>query len=314
MDLNDRFDALDEALKLNKKERDRAIKAHGALGGALTGDGVAKKTRLQGSFARKTMLPPLKDVDKIIELADDVADDVDDTPGGPLDAARRIEEVVRKAFPGATFDYKRHALGITLPGETFEFDAVPAINDDDTASDIIRIANLEDDSWDDSNTYVLIDTISTRNGATKGTFIHVVRMVKHLFLHAGIDKIPGIHIETFTYDAVTTDGDYPDLIADTLASASTMLTGDYDDPTGVDRISDRIPLPVRSDAKAIVDRCLTTANEAVAAAGAGDERKAANLWADLLGDEFPRPADSASRRSTLAAMQHRTPTRSWRLS
>lgn len=314
MDLNDRFDALDEALKLNKKERDRAVKAHSELGDTLTASGVAKKTRLQGSFPRRTMLPPLKDVDKIIELADDVADDVDGEPGGPLDAARRIEAEVRKAFPGSTFEYKRHALGITLPGETFEFDAVPAINDTDTDTDIIRIANLDDDTWDESNTYVLIDVIRARNGATDGTFIHVVRMVKHLFKHAGLDKIDGIHIETFTYDAVTADGDYPDLIAATLDSASRMLTGDYNDPTGVDRISDRIPLTVRSDAKATIDRCLTTANEAVAAAAAGDERKAANLWADLLGDEFPRPTDSAAKRNALAAMQSRTPTRSWRLS
>jgi hypothetical protein len=58
MNLNDRFETLDDNLKLDPAERARAVTAHNHLTAVLVADRVAKRTRLQGSFARKTMLPP----------------------------------------------------------------------------------------------------------------------------------------------------------------------------------------------------------------------------------------------------------------
>lgn len=313
MSLSERFDEFDDNLKLAPNQRDRAVAAHNNLDTVLRDAGLAKKTRLQGSFARKTMLPPLKDIDKVSELTDAVAEEFD-RPGGPLEAALRSQAAVTAAYPGAMFKLKRHAIGIALPGEDFVFDAVSAINDEDTDAGIIRIANLDEDRWEESNTYVLIETIRARNVETDGTFIHDVRMVKHLFKQTGLDKIPGIHIEAFCHDGITEKMAYPDAIVAALESASVMLPGDYDDPTGIDRISDRIPLGVRLDAKAVIDRCLVIARDAQAAAAAGDETKAANLWADLLADEYPRPASSAAERSTIASMYRSNPTRPWRLS
>jgi len=127
VNLKQRFDALDDALKLDPAERDRAIELHNQLGDVLVAAGVAKRTRLQGSFARKTMLPPLRDVDKVIEFADEVVEAVEG-PGGSLKAMSIISDVLTPVFDGVRFEIKRHALGIAVPGESFEFDAVPAIN------------------------------------------------------------------------------------------------------------------------------------------------------------------------------------------
>ena len=52
----------------------RAEEVHNFIDDILVNAGIAKRTRLQGSFARKTMLPPLHDVDKVIELVDDLVD------------------------------------------------------------------------------------------------------------------------------------------------------------------------------------------------------------------------------------------------
>lgn len=187
MNLNQRFDALDDALKLDPAERGRAIELHNQLGDVLVAAGVAKRTRLQGSFARKTMRPPLKDVDKVIELADDVVEAVEG-PGGSLKAVSIISDVLTPAFSGVRFEIKRHALGIAVPGESFEFDAVPAINPED-GTGIIRIANTEDDWWEDSNTYVLIDTIAARNQQCDGRFVHQVRMARLVVRTAGLAGI-----------------------------------------------------------------------------------------------------------------------------
>lgn len=315
MNLKQRFDAFDTNLNLNSTQRDRAIKVHNDLDQVLRETGVAKKTRLQGSFARKTMLPPLKDVDKIIELSGDLANDVDGVAGGSRDAMEQIQQAVTEEYPGATFEFKRHALGISLPGEDFEFDAVPAINDDDTEAGTVRIANTEDDCWNDSNTYTLIDVIQTRNQETNGVFIHAVRMVKHLFRQAGIDKIPGLHIEAFCFDAVDSEMSYPDAIVASLKSAVAMLADDYYDPTGQDRISDRIEPAIRSDAQTVIATKLDTAETAKRAADGGDDDTAAELWAELLGDEFPRPEDAAEKAAelkSLVALNRTHPTRAWK--
>ena len=75
MNLNPRFAALDENLKLDPEERKRAQEVHNAIGDLLVAAGIAKRTRLQGSFARKTMLPPLHDIDKeYVELVDELLD------------------------------------------------------------------------------------------------------------------------------------------------------------------------------------------------------------------------------------------------
>ena len=88
--------------------------------------GVAKGTRLQGSFARHTMLgPKLRDIDKVIELDDKWEEDLKG-PGGPQKAISLVHDALAPHLPGARFEAKKHALAITLPGKGFNVDAVPA--------------------------------------------------------------------------------------------------------------------------------------------------------------------------------------------
>ena len=288
MDLNDRFNALDDNLKLDVAERARAITAHNRLSAVLVTAGVAKRTRLQGSFARKTMLPPLHDIDKVVELVDELRDLLDG-PAGPAKAIDLIRDTLEPHFPGATFDVKKHALGIVLPGDGFDFDAVPAFNPDDS-SGWISIADTEDADWEPSNTYMLIDTISTRNQACDGRFVHQVRMVKQAVSTAGLaDILPGLHAETFVFEAVTASMQHPDAVSATLATGAALLGGPYTEPTGVDLISSRLKPTDVAAAKAALARLAQLAAEAVRLAAAGDETAAAHIWADIFGEAFPRP-------------------------
>src|SRR5436305_212246 len=105
MNLSQRFEALDDNMKLDPTDRDRAVAEHNRLGDLLVAAGIAKRTRLQGSFARKTMLPPLHDIDKIIELTDSFRA-VLDSPGGPAKAMTMIEDALRPEIPLARFEIK----------------------------------------------------------------------------------------------------------------------------------------------------------------------------------------------------------------
>ena len=64
-----------------------------------------------------------------------------------------IQAAILAEMPTAQLVVKKHALGIVLPDDGFDFDAVPAFNPED-GSGWIRIANthavLVDDAWEPS--------------------------------------------------------------------------------------------------------------------------------------------------------------------
>jgi tRNA nucleotidyltransferase (CCA-adding enzyme) len=64
--VNAAFNEFDEALNLDPNERKAAQDRHRQISDVLSEAGLAVTTFLQGSFARKTMLKPLKDVDMVV--------------------------------------------------------------------------------------------------------------------------------------------------------------------------------------------------------------------------------------------------------
>jgi hypothetical protein len=122
----------------------------------LTRAGVIVSAFLQGGFARKTMLAPLRDIDKIVIMAGRLADQPD-LQAGPELAMDRIEAVLARAYPHARFSRSRHALKVDFGTDTFSFDIVPAF-ETLTIDDDVLIADIKDNRWERSNTRELIRT------------------------------------------------------------------------------------------------------------------------------------------------------------
>jgi hypothetical protein len=298
MNLNQRFSACDNDLKIDPAQLERARAFRHQMGGHLIEAGVADCTRLQGSLARSTMEPPLHDIDTVIELNPELVPNLGG-PDGPEKAMTMIRDTLTPYLPGAFFEVKKHALGITIADEDFDFDAVPAFA---TAGDDkwIRIADTKNREWKPSNTYDLIETIAARNQLCGGKFVHQVRMVKRITSHAQID-LPGLHVETFCYEAITSAMSHPVAIAAVLATGADLLADHYCEPTGVDRISDRLEAWTKMTAQQTLGRLAAQAAEAVRLAASGNEDAAAGIWADLFGDDcFPRP--SADEKSFLSRL------------
>jgi hypothetical protein len=295
MNLAERFATLDENLKLDPDERARAQEVHNLISDILIRAGIAKRTRLQGSLARKTMLPPLHDIDKVIELVDDLMAQFSGLVG-PLRVMDLIRSVISEEIPNATFEVRMHALGIVLPDDGFDFDAVPAFNPED-GSGWIKIANTHasgvEDAWKPSNTYQLIETVSARNVLCGGRFVRQVRMAKQIVETAGLSKaLPGLHVETFAYFAITEATAHPQAVGATLAKAYELIGGSYTDPTGEDQISDRLENWTVMATHNTLGGLATSATRALELAANGDETGAAHVWADLFGENFPRPTDA----------------------
>jgi Second Messenger Oligonucleotide or Dinucleotide Synthetase domain len=318
------FDKFDDKLKLDPAERLRAETCHNEITLLLQSKGLITSAFLQGSFARKTMIAPLRDIDKVVILAESLR------ALSPDEVMDRLEDALHVAHPKATFDRTRHSLKIDFGNDSFRFDVVPAwetFTDDDD----VLIANRDTAGWGRSNTRELMRVVAERNEDCNGRFIHVVRMIKHLVAYGMDEVIPGLHVESIAYAAVQTPMPYPKASVAVVDAATQLLGNHYTEPTGEDRISDRLTDNERALAQNAFSAAAVKAREARALAEAGDHTNAIRVWRELFGEPFPAPegqslgaalaaavggsvTSTGHVSSTTAARQSAPPTRSWRSS
>jgi hypothetical protein len=283
---------------------------------------------LQGSFARKTMLAPLRDIDKIVIMAGRLADRPDPQARPEL-AMDRIEAVLARAYPHARFSRSRHALKVDFGADTFSFDIVPAF-ETLTIDDDVLIADIKDNRWERSNTRELIRTVADRNQSCDGQFIHQVRMGKQHVAHRLDSKLPGLHVESIAYEAILEPLDHPQACRRVFETGARLLIIGYTDPTGQDLISRRLDPEVAALAQAEFAEAAQLAREAQRLAAAGDDAAAIAIWHELFGDPFPNPPTQTARdalassfaggsvtstgrvTTSRAGRQPTPPTRSWR--
>lgn len=327
------FDRYDEHLKLDPDERDAAREVHNCIRDVLHAAGIIVSAFLQGSFARKTMLAPLKDIDMIVILAS-AHEHLRDDPAGPAKAMQTIIEALCVEFPDATFERGRHAVKIDFGDDGFTFDCVPAFEAGNAARDVL-IANTDDGTWDRSNTRALIATVQERNQDCDGRWVHHARMCKDFVAKVLAwlvpDKLPGLVSESICHAAVTGPMSHPEAMAAVLRTGARMLSGPISDPTGVDVLTDKTPDRVLDAAQAAFASASDKAEQALQLAAASDEAAAVELWHAIFGEGFP-PAPglsvdaaisgllsggvTATGRPTArrAAAQPARPTRAWRCS
>lgn len=322
------FAEFDEALKLDPDERARAERIHGEIAELLIGKGLATSAFLQGSFRRKTMIKPLRDVDKVVILHESLRG------LNPSVVMDRIEQVLSLEYPSATFGRTRHSLKIDLGPKSFDFDVVPAW-ESETDDDDVFIADTEpvagSDGWMRSNTRELIRVVAGRNQETGGALIRQIRMAKHVFKEQLDGVVPGLHVESWAFLAIVEAVPHDKALAMILRNAADRIGRHYDEPTGVDRISDRLDTAVVDAARPILLLLASRAAEARVLAEAGDHVEAVRVWREVCGDLFhEEPAQSVSDAlgrsfnggavtsagtvsATPAAAQRSIPARSWRL-
>lgn len=296
------FDKFDEELNLDPAERKAAQRRHRQVTECLVTAGIAVATFLQGSFARKTMLKPLKDVDQVIVLADPLAAQLR-RPGGAAHTIALVRKAISDAFPDAQFDVNdtpAHALQVIFADLDFTFDLVPAYADPAGGEDVF-IADRENDTWERSNTRTLNRAISERNQATGGHFVHQVRMVKSYKKdHPVLENTCGLLWESLAYGAITTKMSHSEAVAATLRHAAVALTGAVYDPTGADDLTAEWTTNERTTYVSAVRAAVQRAAEALRLESDGDHDAAIELWHDILGDPFP----AAPRQSATSAWEH----------
>lgn len=291
------FKQFDEDLNLDPPQRKAAVRRHREVTDYLLAVGLAMTTFLQGSFARKTMPKPLKDVDMVIVLSEQLAAQLRG-PGGAARAIALVRKAIAEAFPHAQFDVydtPAHALQVIFPDLDFSFDLVPAYADPGGGEDVF-IADRENDTWERSNTRTLNRLISERNKATEGRFVHQVRMVKSYKKdHQVLDDTCGLLWESLAYGAITRKMSHSEAVAATLKHAAHALTSAVYDPTGADDLTAEWTAEEHVAYVAAVRAAAQRAEEALRLEADGDHDAAIELWHDILGAPFPSvPLQSAT--------------------
>lgn len=316
------FDLFDEKLKLDPRERAAAEKCHNEVTELLCSVGLIIYAFLQGSFRRKTMIRPLRDVDKVVILHPALRGL---TPDQVMD---KIQAVLAARYPDASFRRTRHSLQVDFGPTGFYFDIVPAwetTTDDD--DDDVLIANRETGGWDRSNTRELIRVVAERNEDTNGRFIHQARMGKQAVKHLLAGIVPGLHVESWAYIAIEESLAHDLASARILETGARLVGGDYYEPTGTDLISAHLKPDVVEHAKPVLSKAAADARCSLELTNQGKDEAAISIWHAIFGDDFPPPstADVNALRSSFlgagvttagrvsqASGNKLTPTRSWR--
>lgn len=323
------FTQLDENLNLDPFVRQKAQTLHNTIRDDLTKDGLIAGSFLQGSFARKTMLKPLKDVD-IVCLLPAYMWELLRGPDGPGKAMESFKAPIVDRFPDVQFDVGDEpagkALRLTLAGVDFTIDLVPAF---DTDNDYVLIGERFEGTWEPSNTRIQLKRVSDRNQATDGRFVHQVREVKALTKHhEELDFVSGIVVESIAFAVIGRKMLDKDAAAGVLEYAKNAVKGPVLEPAGEDDVTAKWTGEERETAARVYAEASRKAAEALRLERAGDTDTAISVWHSLFGAAFPdaptRPVldvmtafaagsvSSAGRPSTTTAgQQAAAPGRSW---
>lgn len=280
------FNTYDATLNLDKSERARAQQRHQDITARLAASGLVTLTFLQGSFARKTMRKPLKDVDMVVVMAESLRADLERL-GGPARAMALLRQAVAAAYPSAQFDVDgsaAHALQVTFPDLPFTFDLVPALAGND---EIVHIADRELDRWERSNARTLNRVVSDRNVATNGKFVHQVRMGKALKDRYDDLDLCGLAFEALAHDSIFVQQPHDVAVADLLRHASTAVFGKILEPTGVEDLTTEWDDQQRQRYAQRFASLSRQADEAVRLRVDGAEVAAVDVWQSVFGDDFP---------------------------
>lgn len=292
----DAFSRFDQNISIDLAERQAAESRHREVEEIIMAAGLGDSTFMQGSFARKTMRKPLKDVDVVILLPQRMAKQWK-TPAGAVG----VHELFRKPLldhygSRVGFDETAQAgkaLQLSFTDVEFTIDLVAAFAVPN--SEWIEIADRHEGRWVLSNTQALLRVVRERNLHTNGQFIHHVRMVKEMKAHhAELDKVCGLVIESLTFAAVTGVMPHSRAVAATVSHAAAAVLGAVLDPTGVDDLSAKWTQKERRTYAQVFAAAATRAEEALRLERNGQITPAIEVWSDVLGADFPLAAPQSS--------------------
>jgi hypothetical protein len=286
MTTSDAFATYRENLKLEPDEFDRAVQRHEEMRAALADAKIVERTFLQGSMARKTMIPPLKDID-IVGLLHHRLHEHRDADSGVEAVQKIIAEAIQNHFPRARLKWGKHALLVAFHDVPFTFDVVPAYDNGDDEHYDLFIINTKTGAWEPSNSRSIIRAVQAKNEECRGNFIHQARMARDVVKSQLDGKVPGLLAESAAFWDISGPVDDDVALAGALKYLADHVDGGLLEPSGHDDLADKIKQLDRPHVKARLRSISDTAQRALSYRHGGDHNAAIEEWGTITSDAFP---------------------------
>ena len=282
------FETFFPRLELTDAERMNASNQHIYLRERLQQGLPVQDNFLTGSYARKTAVKPLNDIDVFLVLRPTNALNTTTSPERVLAEVKRVLEAI---YDGKTARRQARSVNIEFSGTGIGYDVVPAFSTD---NDTYTIPDAQASTWISTNPRIHAEMSTTANEQAGKKLKPLLKAVKQANNRCE-EPARSFHLEVLAWKVLTCDpGTYIDglvILLDGLAS----------------RICDACPDPARlgPDIRPALTRCQTAANwlggratlarDARQLAADGRTGEAHAKLRELLGETWPEKGNSGSR-------------------
>lgn len=281
-------------LELTEKESDDASRQHTNLR-----DGLTQKldlnpdynTFLTGSYARKTAIRPLKDIDVFCVLQrTDKRNEATLTPTLALSA---IKETLEELYPGKVAAPQRRSVNIEFTGTGIAYDVVPAFIDEvamNNDEEVFFIPDVDQSKWIRSNPRVHKQKSTDANEQAGKDLKPLTKAIKHWNRRQAENaQLRSFHLEVMAWEVMKQKPENRlEGLKDLFLGLATRVLTSTPDPAGLGpAIDDGLTWNDRIAAKTRFEEAASVMSEAMRLAKDGKTDAAHHKLYSLFGEPYP---------------------------
>ncbi len=277
-------------LELTDAERQAASDQHIYLREQLQQRMSVQDNFLSGSYARKTAVRPLNDIDVFLVLTPTPTLNANTAPRLVLAEVKRVLEGIYHEKVATT---QARSINIEFAGTGIAYDVVPAFY---KRADVYTIPDAEASRWIETNPRVHAEMSTAANEQAAKKLKPLLKAVKHANNRNG-NAARSFHLEVLSWKVLTGDpGSYMDGMVTLLDGLARRICDPCPDPAGLGA-DIRPPLPRCEVARTWLNKMAVLAREARQLANDGRTGEAHARMRAILGEQWPEAGTSESRRS-----------------
>lgn len=213
--INETFHNFIVSLELTKKQRDDANRQHTHLRTELQKRMSVEANFLSGSYARKTAVRPLNDIDVFLVLKPQRGLD----PTIPIPKILgEVKRVLEEIYPGKSALLQSRSVNIAFSGTGIAYDVVPAFT---SRPDVYTVPDRETGRWIKTNPKIHAELSTQANERAGKKLKPLLKAIKHANAHHR-KLARSFHLEVLSWKILKTDpGSYLDglvILLDGLAA------------------------------------------------------------------------------------------------
>lgn len=285
--VGDAFEKMRNNGEITTTEQNLAQRRHQKIRATLESVWEIDRTFLTGSYARRTKIKPLEDVDifAVIDLHGDQGHYRDEAPSRVV---ADLAALLHGKFNAAEADGMAVRVRMSDDEGQATFEIVPAY--DHTTSGF-EVPDPVRGRWVRTDPTVHGQLTTAKNTECDGKWVPFVKMLKGWNLEAGRPIAVSFLIEVMALDLVRKPfGRYQDEVTAFLGNLIDRVNGPWVDPARIGPdVDELLTAAQRSVMLSAAVTALAIAEEAIYLEDEGEERKAVDKWRELFGSRMPKP-------------------------